>query len=51
MLNFLTRVFGSRNDRMLKGYARMVRDAAGHEETLKGLSDEALQGKNFVAKL
>jgi len=53
VLNFLTRVFGSRNDRMLKGYARMVRDAAGHEETLKGLSDEALQGKTaeFRARL
>ncbi|MCP5327669.1 MAG: preprotein translocase subunit SecA [Sinobacteraceae bacterium] len=45
MLNFLTRIFGSRNDRLLKGYTRLVRDVAQYEETLKGLSDEALRGK------
>ena len=45
MLNFLTRIFGSRNDRLLKGHARLVRGAAGLEESLKGLSDEALRGK------
>ena len=45
MLKFLTRIFGSRNDRLLKVHARLVREAAGLEEALKGLSDEALRGK------
>ncbi|MCU0760735.1 MAG: hypothetical protein MUF07_16255 [Steroidobacteraceae bacterium] len=45
MLNFLTRIFGSRNDRMLKGYARLVREAAGMEAGLQALPDEALRGK------
>jgi preprotein translocase subunit SecA len=45
VLNFLTRIFGSRNDRMLKGYARLVREAAGMEAGLQALPDEALRGK------
>ncbi|MFM7432299.1 MAG: hypothetical protein ACKO3O_02250, partial [Gammaproteobacteria bacterium] len=45
MLNFLTRIFGSRNDRMLKVMAREVRAAANHEAAMQALSDEALQGK------
>ena len=45
MLNFLTRIFGSRNDRMLKTMAREVRAAAGFETALKALSDEALRAK------
>ena len=45
MLNFLTRIFGSRNDRMLKLMAREVRAAATHEAAMQALSDEALQGK------
>ena len=45
MLNFLTRIFGSRNDRMLKIMAREVRAAAAHETAMQALSDDALQGK------
>jgi preprotein translocase subunit SecA len=45
VLNFLTRIFGSRNDRMLKTMAREVRAAAGFETALKALSDEALRAK------
>ena len=45
MLQALTRVFGSRNDRLIKSYARMVRDAASQEGALKELSNEALRAK------
>ncbi len=45
MLKALTRVFGSRNERLIRNYGRLVRDAAGHEAALQGLSDEALRGK------
>ncbi len=53
MLQTLTRVFGSRNDRLIKSYGRMVRDAAAHEGALEALSDEALRGKTeeFRARL
>jgi preprotein translocase subunit SecA len=45
VLQALTRVFGSRNDRLLKSYARMVRDAAAQEGSLQALSDEGLRAK------
>jgi preprotein translocase subunit SecA len=45
VLQALTRVFGSRNERLIKSFGRMVRDAAGHEAALQGLSDEALRDK------
>ena len=45
MLNFLTRIFGSRNERMLKTMAREVRAATAFEPALKALDDEALRGK------
>ncbi len=45
MANILARVFGSRNDRLLKGYARSVREAEGFEASLAPLSDEALKAK------
>ncbi len=53
MPNYLTRIFGSRNDRLLKGYARLVREANGFEPSLQPLSDEALRGKTeeFRARL
>ncbi len=47
MLNFLTRVFGSRNDRILKGYDRLVRLAGDAEASLKNLSDEQLAAKTL----
>ena len=45
MLQALTRVFGSRNDRLIKSYGRMVREAATYEPALKELSNEALRDK------
>jgi preprotein translocase subunit SecA len=53
VLQALTRVFGSRNDRLVKSYARLVRDAGALEPTTTALSDEALRGKTveFRARL
>ena len=45
MLNTLKRVFGSRNDRLLRGYTRYVRAAKGFEAAVQALSDEQLQAK------
>ena len=45
MLNTLKRVFGSRNDRLLRSYTRYVRAAKGFEAQLQALSDEQLQAK------
>ncbi len=45
MLQALTRVFGSRNDRLIKSYGRLIRAASAHEDALKALSSEALRAK------
>ena len=45
MLQFLTRIFGSRNDRIVKGYRSAVRSANTLENDLQGLGDEALCAK------
>ncbi|MEJ0085373.1 MAG: preprotein translocase subunit SecA [Pseudomonadota bacterium] len=45
MLNLLTRLFGSRNDRIVKAYEATVRKAASFESALQALSDEALAAK------
>ncbi len=45
MLNTLKRIFGSRNERLLRGYTRHVRAAKGFEPALKELSDEQLRAK------
>ena len=45
MLNFLTRIFGSRNERLLKAMSREVRAATAFESALQALSDEALKAK------
>jgi preprotein translocase subunit SecA len=45
VLNLLTRLFGSRNDRIVKGYEATVRKAASFETALQALSDEALGAK------
>ncbi|HEX4618658.1 MAG TPA: hypothetical protein VH135_02950, partial [Steroidobacteraceae bacterium] len=45
MLDFLTRIFGSRNERLLGGYSRYVRAANELEPRIEGLSDEALRAK------
>jgi preprotein translocase subunit SecA len=41
----LTRVFGSRNERIVRGQGRHVRAAGELEPQIKALSDEALRGK------
>jgi len=41
----LTRVFGSRNERLVRGYGRAVRAARELEPHIKSLSDEALRAK------
>lgn len=43
--NFLTKIFGSRNDRLLKQYRRQVEQINGLEPQLEKLSDEQLQAK------
>ncbi|MBV8910946.1 MAG: preprotein translocase subunit SecA, partial [Gammaproteobacteria bacterium] len=45
MRQFLTRVFGSRNERIVRGQGRYVRSAGELESQIKALSDEALRGK------
>jgi len=44
-IQFLTKIFGSRNDRLLKQYRKTVDRINALEPSLEGLSDEALQGK------
>ncbi|MCS6947901.1 MAG: preprotein translocase subunit SecA, partial [Steroidobacteraceae bacterium] len=52
-MQFLTRVFGSRNDRLLKGYARTVRRINELEPAMRALSDSQLRAKTdeFRARL
>jgi preprotein translocase subunit SecA len=45
VLHFLTRVFGSRNERLVRSYGRYVRAAAELEPSIQRLSDEELRGK------
>ncbi|MDB6161599.1 MAG: secA [Gammaproteobacteria bacterium] len=45
MLHFLTRVFGSRNERLVRSYGRYVRAANEFEPTVQALSDEGLRAK------
>jgi len=45
LLNTLKRIFGSRNERLIRGYGRHIRVARELENGLKALSDEALRGK------
>jgi preprotein translocase subunit SecA len=45
VLNLLTRLFGSRNDRIVRGYEGTVRKANALESALQSLSDEALRAK------
>ena len=53
MFQLFTRIFGSRNQRLLRQYNRVVAQAAGFEAALKALSDEALGAKTaeFRARL
>jgi len=43
--NFLTKIFGSRNDRLLKQYRRTVEQINAFEPQLEQLSDDQLRGK------
>jgi preprotein translocase subunit SecA len=45
VLKLLARVFGSRNDRLLRTYSRHIRDAAALEPKIQALPDEQLAGK------
>ncbi len=45
MRQLLTRVFGSRNERIIRGYGRAVRSTNELEPQMRDLSDEALEAK------
>jgi len=47
VLKALTKVFGSRNERLVKGYGRAVRASAGLEAKISALSDEEMRAKTF----
>ncbi len=53
MANWLTQLFGSRNQRILNGYSKNVVRANALEESFKALTDEQLRGKTdeFRARL
>ena len=53
MPQLLTRLFGSRNDRLLRTYQRPVREANSFEPKIKALSDAELRAKTeeFRARL
>jgi preprotein translocase subunit SecA len=50
MINILTRIFGSRNERLLKQYAQQVRDINALEPAIAALTDEQLQQKTGELK-
>ncbi|HEX5805973.1 MAG TPA: preprotein translocase subunit SecA [Macromonas sp.] len=49
-IQFLTKIFGSRNDRLLKTYRKTVAQINGLEAHYEKLSDEALKGKTAEFK-
>ena len=48
--NILTRIFGSRNERLLKQYGQAVRDINALEPTISALSDDELRQKTQELK-
>jgi len=48
--NILTRIFGSRNERLLKQYGHAVREINALEPAISALSDEALRAKTAEFK-
>ena len=48
--NILTRIFGSRNERLLKTYAQAVRDVNALEPAMAALTDDELRGKTAELK-
>ena len=53
MLNLLTKVFGNRNERILKSIYPVVEQVNSYSEAMEALSDDALRGKTdeFRARL
>ena len=49
MINILTRLFGSRNERLLKQYAQQVREINALEPAIAALADEELRQKTAGA--
>ena len=50
MANFFTKIFGSRNDRLLKQYRKTVAEINALEPQFEALSDEELKGKTAEFK-
>ncbi|SHK05703.1 protein translocase subunit secA [Anaerobranca californiensis DSM 14826] len=50
MLGLISKIFGSYNDREIKGLSKIVQVVNGFEEGLKKLSDEQLRNKTFEFK-
>src|SRR5690242_9021107 len=50
MINILTRIFGSRNERLIKQYGQQVREINAFEPAIAALSDEALRAKTAELK-
>src|SRR3954465_13815554 len=48
--NILTRIFGSRNERLLKQYAQVVQKINALEQEMAALSDDALRAKTDELK-
>ena len=48
--NILTRIFGSRNERLLKQFGQAVREINALEPTISALSDEALRRQDGGAQ-
>jgi len=48
--NLLTKIFGSRNERLLKQYSNVVRQINALENTMSALSDEELRSKTLALK-
>jgi preprotein translocase subunit SecA len=48
--NILTRIFGSRNERLLKQYGQAMREINALEPTIAALSDDALKAKTVELK-
>jgi len=46
--NLLTKIFGSKNDRVLKKYWPIVEEINAKEDTVKSLSDTELQGQTAI---
>ena len=50
MANFLTRIFGSRNQRLLRQYSKVVNKINGFEQELQSLGDDTLRAKTDELK-